>query len=110
MKEFEWKSKLIKWLKEIFPIEEMDDYVEVLVSDEPVEKLKYRFFTREFKYTISANGQYLGAVVKCRKPRAGENHRRGNDLPDGKFCQETWDKIKNSIVACELVKIEKQER
>jgi len=48
---------------------------------------------------------YLCCTGRCRKPRAGEDWTRGNDLPDGSYCKETWDRILNAIVAYELVKV-----
>jgi hypothetical protein len=52
----------------------------------------------------------MGCVVSCRKPRAGEDWTRGNDLPDGAYCYETWIKIKNAIIKHELVKVAKKVR
>ena len=49
-------------------------------------------------------------MVDCRKPRAGEDWTRGNDLPDGPYSYETWIKIKNAIIKKELVKIAKKAR
>jgi hypothetical protein len=37
--------------------------------------------------------------------RAGEDWVRGNDLPDGPFSKETWDRIIYAIVRYELVKL-----
>lgn len=51
---------------------------------------------------------YLGCTVTARKPRAGEDWVRGNDLADGAYCKETWRKIKDDIISYELVKIIKK--
>ena len=48
---------------------------------------------------------YLGCIATTRKPRAGENWNRGNDLADGGYCKETWREIKDDILAYELVKV-----
>ena len=47
---------------------------------------------------------YLGCITKTRKPRAGEDWNRGNDLPDGAYCVETFREITRSMLAYELVK------
>jgi hypothetical protein len=49
---------------------------------------------------------YMGCTGISRKPIAGEEYSRGNDLSDGAFCIETWEKIIKDIIRCELVKIE----
>lgn len=46
---------------------------------------------------------YLGCTSKSRKPRAGEDWYRGNDLADGDLSEETWRRILADIVAYELV-------
>ncbi len=43
------------------------------------------------------------ALVHGRKFRAGENWRRGNDLPDGPFSKETFDEIICAIARYEVV-------
>jgi len=74
----------------------------VLAITERAEKQPVRFratvFTKIHSYTISVridsgNGGYLGCTASTRMPRAGEDWARGNDLADGKFCQETWNRI-----------------
>ena len=55
-------------------------------------------------YSISfAEGRYLGCTAGSRIARPGENWLRGNDLPDGPFSRETFDKIIMAIVGYELV-------
>ncbi len=69
------------------------------------------FYTKNNEYIISFHeDDYLGCQVSSRKPRAGETWTRGNDLPDGKFNEETWIRIKNAIISYELVKIVKKEK
>ncbi len=64
-------------------------------------------YTTTHSYTISAIDRegtgYLGCIASARNPRLGEHWRRGNDLPDGPLIRETWEKIKNDIIAYELV-------
>ena len=45
---------------------------------------------------------YLGCTVKTRKNRPGETWHRGNDLPDGKYCTQTWNDILNGILRYEI--------
>lgn len=73
---------------------------------------KVFIYTHNNRYSIVATtkkdgSSYLGCGVTCRKPRAGETWERGNDLSDGSFTRETWEKIKNDIIAYELVKVAK---
>ena len=68
--------------------------------------LRAKVFTDRYVYSFSANASYLGCGASARKPRAGETWTRGNDLPDGKFCEETWRKIVLAIVRYELVELE----
>jgi hypothetical protein len=73
---------------------------------------EFSFYTYEYKYRIYAidrteNNGYLSCQVSARKARAGEDWIRGNDLIDGSFTKTTWNKILNSIVNYELVKLSK---
>jgi len=72
---------------------------------------KIRIYTNVNCYTIVAREHkdriYLGCVVSSRKPRAGEDWTRGNDLPDGDLSLDTWERIKNGIIRYELIKIAK---
>lgn len=114
------KKKDIKgWLKEICRWGNAADFVQVLVDEGENGKEGYRakvrcrVYTRDHIYGIVAidrekDGGYLGCTTSTRKPRAGEDWTRGNDLPDGPYDYKTWQKIKNAIVAYELVKIAKK--
>lgn len=73
---------------------------------------KFKIFTESYTYYISAtwqycHAQYLGCIATTRKVRAGESHLRGNDLPDGYFCRETWEAIKNAIIRDEMKALSK---
>lgn len=94
---------------------------EVIHSTEDVGELsggrrfRFHFYTSDFRFSITAHerddGGYLGCTVTTRKPHAGEEHTRGNDLHDGKLIRETWELIKNDIISFCLVPIVKpQER
>lgn len=110
-------KQLNEWLKEIIRWGSIEDFVEWVSSEATPqeEKVRCRLYTRDHCYAIVAiqrdNGKgYLGCVVGARKPRAGEDWTRGNDLADGDFSVETWQKIKNDILRYELVKIAKKIR
>jgi len=121
----EWKRQFKEWLKEIVPGEEMETYIQFIghcpnewnlegkvnVDPEPDSEaragIRVRVFTRTEQYQIIATQDYLGCTASNRKPRAGEDWTRGSDLPDGEFSGETWEAIKNRIVAYELVRVAK---
>ena len=100
------------WVRELtYPGQVQELIQEVSGSGDQLEKKRrFCFYTNDHKYSISAiervvGKSYLGCTVTTRKPRAGEDWTRGNDLPDGDFTKETWDKIINSIVRYELQKL-----
>lgn len=102
--------ELYNWVKSISRYDKIDDFIMI---DYKESRMRVKFFTKNHEYRISAKRPevnvhmdkgYLGCVVQVRKPRAGENWQRGNDLPDGKYCEETWLKIMRGIIAYELVK------
>lgn len=72
-----------------------------------------RIYTNTNRYTITAlidfddNRSYLGCTATGRKPRAGEDWNRGNDLHDGSFSKDTFDQIIYDILSYELVDIKK---
>lgn len=83
------------------------------LSDDQVDSLHFYLYTNENRYSISASiyedgHNYLGCTVSSRKPRAGEDWTRGNDLADGGLTSNTWISILSDIVAYELVKVHKQ--
>ena len=110
---------LNQWLKElVFPGDIKNFIEEDCGQSRPEEGLisrSFSFYTENHRYFISAieqkNGEgYLGCSVSARKPRAGEEWLRGNDLPDGPFNKSTWDKILNAIVSYELVRLSEYKR
>ena len=103
------------WIKEICRWDREDWFIhwsqvpKRVYYDMDKIRVSFRIYTRDNVYGIGAtfrkNGKdYLGCTVSKRKPRAGEDWTRGNDLPDGKFSRETWERIKDSIIQYELVK------
>lgn len=102
-----------EWIKEISRWFQVEDFIVPDYKD----GVKVKFYTKEHKYSISVklpknkkDSGYMGCIVTTRKPRAGEDWNRGNDLPDGSYSKETWDKIKNAIIAHELVKVAKKQK
>lgn len=104
---------IYEWLKKISRYGKVEDFI----LPDYKKGIRVYLFTKEYRYSISIrtpmtknkkdNG-YLGCTVQSRKPRAGEDWIRGNDLADGVFSEKTFDKIKNDIIAYELVKIVKK--
>lgn len=101
-----------------FPtIEEMEKDPEAYTAVAPqievyISQINIKLFTEDYTYIISANWrenspQYLGCVIDSRKARAGEDWMRGNDMWDGHFCRETWNKIKDDIINNEMKGIAK---
>lgn len=103
---------LDKWLDELVFPGKKENFVQELVGSGDGKEIKRRvcFYTEEHEYYISAierpaGKSYLGCNVITRKARAGEDWQRGNDLPDGPFNKETWNRIVYAIVNYELVKL-----
>jgi len=92
-------------------VEVIEDKGESNVGGSAYEfQFKFNIYTESHRYRINARDSneddgYLGCTSSVRKPRAGENWTRGNDLADGKFTRATWERIKSDIVAYELVKL-----
>ncbi len=101
----EIKDQLMKWVDGI----KYAGYKEkdCIYVDEKNEKVHLMFYTNDHSYSIIAKSSYLGCIGSSRKSRTGENWTRGNDLPDGLFCYETWIKILKGIIGYELVKIQR---
>lgn len=101
-----------QWLAELVFPGDVKDFVEEnkgYGNDEEVTR-EITLYTDEHEYHIVAKEKkddegYLGCGVLARKSRAGEDWQRGNDLPDGPFNKETWNRIIYAIVNYELVKL-----
>ena len=68
------------------------------------------FFTDRHVYAVRSRppcldspGGYLGCVAAARKAMAGEGYTRGNDLADGPYSYETWQRIVKDILAYEIM-------
>ena len=83
----------------------------VVIEEHTTTTLKAKFFTNEYSYHISANNtgekNYLGCILSCRKPAAGEDWTRGSDLPDGELTTHIWNRILLAIIGCELVQLQR---
>jgi len=108
------KRQLMKWLGELrYTSYKEEDCIYV---DKSNAKVRMMLYTNDHSYSIMAippgvrglgDDGYLGCMSSSRKPRTGEDWKRGNDLADGSFCYETWIKIVRDIVGYELVKIQR---
>jgi hypothetical protein len=106
-------EELDQWLKELVFPGKVEDFIEEisdsLISVEHSRKLC--FYTENHCYFIHAthrkdhDNSYIGCQVNARKSRPGEDWMRGNDLPNGPFNKQTWNKIIYAIVNYELVKL-----
>ncbi len=114
-------DQLKQWVQEICIWGGFKKFVEIIKDEgegkEPGYEHRFMFniYTETHLFRITALDRskdegYLGCTVSNRKPRAGEDWTRGRDLPDGKFIKETWDEIKNAIIARELVELAPKEK
>ncbi len=92
----ELRATLIEWLKELktwyIPDHHWEDYVEI--KTENYERVEAIFYTDDYVIRITGHpNDYMGGYISNRKMRAGEDWTRSGDLPDGKFCKETFDLI-----------------
>lgn len=94
------KECLRKWLKGKFLPDGFDWKKNV---DETSDVIKITLYTATHSYHIVAQSTYLGATCSERMPRAGEDWTRGSDLADGRFCEDTFQKIIYDIVSNELI-------
>ena len=86
----------------------IEEVADKLTKDEHIRE--FCFYTDEYCYyfnaTVRTDGKnYIGCNVSARKARAREVWKRGNDLHDGPFNKEIWNKIIYAIVNYELVKL-----
>lgn len=99
-------EELKSWMaRDLLPLN-----VEIL-ADGP-DKFEVKIYTLINEYTIlcistARDYFYLRCSASCRLCRPGEDWHRGNDLPDGKMCEETWRRILTGIVRYESQYIQK---
>jgi hypothetical protein len=119
-------GEIVSWISEICRSNKINDFVTVDHNPDN-NSFCFNLYTKDYAYRIVARPYsytkkelkigkeigpsnvppYLGATVSTRKPRAGEDWTRGNDLADGPYSKDTWEKIKNDIIGYELVKVSK---
>jgi len=107
------KEQLIEWLSEYARFLKVENFVHIVKNTD--EHFIVHIFTRENRYQINVHYRadkkicktYLGGGRSTRKPRAGEDWTRGNDLSDGPFSKEVFEKIMQGILGMELVKVVK---
>lgn len=109
----ELKEQLIEWMNKMkHGYRDSGLYMTEITNNGRVG-IKLKLFTETNDYAIVAYAPtktykgYLGAMGGTRKPRAGEDWTRGNDLADGEFSEQTWIKILHDIIGYELVKIQR---
>jgi len=107
------RDTLFGWIKnEICPYGQFSDYVQITANSDSSSRTNVNLYSHDYCYhiTCTEDSNYLGISYSCRKPRAGEDWTRGNDLPDGLFNRKTWEKIKSAIIKNEFVRIAKSRR
>ena len=91
---------------------EFEEFVDVIKQFKLKEEQTFEcvLYTNEYKYKIFAiqrekEPSYLSCQVSARKPRAGEDWNRGNDLTDGPLELETWNRILRDMINYEIVRL-----
>lgn len=105
-------QKLDEWIEKtnIYCLNSAEYIIKKHTNDNLIEII---FFSKTNKYSIivipewTLKKSWLSCSASLRKPYAGENYTKGNDLADGEFSEETWNKILYSILGNELVEIYK---
>lgn len=101
---------VLEWAKHDF-CNDGNTHKTIQIKTETKDRIHFYIYTEVNRYNIVAIGDdksYLGCQVLSRKPRAGETHQRGRDLPDGDITPETWNKILLAIIRNELVQLSRQ--
>ena len=99
-------EKLKSWMaRDLLPLNVQ------IILDKP-DKFEAKIYTLINEYTILCKSTshdyfYLVCSATCRLCRPGEEWHRGNDLPDGEMCEETWHRILAGIVRYESQYIRK---
>ena len=91
-------KQLIDWLSRFSRFSSKK--IEVTGNSE--ERFGIKIYTDRNIYSIVATDTYLGCIASTRKPRPGEKHTRGSDLPDGNFLEKTFFSILGAILFYEL--------
>lgn len=103
MNSAELRAQVVNWLNEVkqFGPETNQNWNDYITGGENLSVLT--LYTETHKYHIRFTGEAMNCTASVRKPRAGEDWIRGNDLHDGDFCWETFQLILSDIVSYELV-------
>ncbi len=112
-------AQMREWLSAIYPASKIDRALSIKnmkVSESIYPELHMRAKIGTFNniYCISSTMHvdnppgYLGCGSLSRRFRPGETWGRGNDLADGKFCEETWCKIIKDIVRYEAEEVKSE--
>lgn len=114
----EAKRQLTFWLDDAFGdvgVDWNNYFIDIENEPTPGEERSRNFrayvFLGDHRYSISGHISenregYLGCICSSIRYRTGENWTRGNDLADGKFNKETFDKIIRDILRMEFKKLE----
>ena len=109
-----------KWLSEIYSPADIEKALHIMKNSKYELECKAKIWTSVNEYSIVVKIEpdnscvnkfhtYLGASAVSRKPRTGETWNRGNDLSDGKFCEETWRNILKDIIKYETEQVKSKE-
>ena len=100
------KETVERFLRDVTPFNRPEDFI--LYKQDGIFH-RWLLYTNEHCYSLvvcfdepTIEENYFGCTVTTRRPRAGEDWTRGNDLPDGRLTLETWQYIKNAIIRYEL--------
>ncbi len=103
---------LESWIKDIEHFGSRNTHIQRVNCDDEAERyVRFKIYTHTNCYNFAAVEQkkdkksYLGCIAWSRKPRAGEEHTRGRDMPDGSLSKKTWRKILADIVSYEMVRV-----
>lgn len=105
-----------EWLGAVYRPSQIDRAVHVRPDDGECGAIHVKIWTdtNEYRVRISLKPMgrledaYMGASASSRKPRAGEDWTRGNDLPDGGFSEALWQEIMVAIVRYEAQEVKSE--
>lgn len=104
-------EKVLQWIDEDFKFASSENNV-LVTRGVLTSSIKIFTYNNEYKIVVGECTDeklgYLMGFAGSRKPRAGEDWTRGNDIKDGPFSKETWYQILSDIVSYEMVEVAKQ--
>lgn len=103
-------SQVREWLSSVYSPAQVDRAIKVTPQERAI---RFKIWTAVNEYTVVVHIKdeqpleeaYMGAVASSRTPRVGETWTRGNDLPDGHFGEDLWQKILTAIVRYEAQEV-----